>query len=78
MKTPFLRMIIAIGVAVEVSVVLGDPNSLKLEISVKAAGENAGTNYAKLYNFVFAKNFGSSKTQFLAISHPCHKKCENT
>jgi len=40
MKTPFLRMIIAIGVALEVSVVLGDPNSLKLEISVKAAGEN--------------------------------------
>ena len=44
MKTPFLRMIIAIGVAVEVSVALGDPKSLKLEISVKAAGENAGTS----------------------------------
>ena len=50
MKTPFLRMIIAIGVVVEVSVVLGDPNSLKLEISVKAAGENGGTNYAN-FNF---------------------------
>ena len=46
MKTPFLRMIIAIGFALEVAVVLGDPDSLKLEISVKAAGENAGTNYA--------------------------------
>ena len=64
MKTLFLRMIVAIGFALEVAVVLGDPNSLKLEISVKAAGENAGTNYADFKTLCSPKISFQAKLNF--------------
>ena len=64
MKTLFLRMIIAIGFALEVAVVLGDPDSLKLEISVKAAGENASTNYADFTTLCSPKISVQAKPNF--------------
>ena len=64
MMTLFTRMIIAIGFALEVAVVLGDPDSLKLEISVKAAGENAGTNYADFITLCSPKISVQGKLNF--------------